>query len=89
MSVLVRPLTRSDEAQWRRLWRDYLAFYETEVPEEVYATYFERLLGNDPNDYIGLIAEVDGQPVGLTSNALIKMGVPASWSEQRELFARF
>ncbi|WP_413718882.1 N-acetyltransferase family protein [Silicimonas sp. MF1-12-2] len=66
MSVLVRPLTRSDEAQWRRLWRDYLAFYETEVPEEVYAAYFERLLGNDPNDYIGLIAEVDGQPVGLT-----------------------
>ena len=66
MSVLVRPLTQSDEAQWRRLWRDYLAFYETEVPEEVYAAYFERLLGNDPNDYIGLIAEVDGQPVGLT-----------------------
>ena len=66
MSVLVRPLTQSDEAQWRRLWRDYLAFYETEVPEEVYATYFERILGDDPNDYKGLIAEVDGRPVGLT-----------------------
>ena len=66
MSVLVRPLTRSDEAQWRRLWRDYLAFYETEVPEEVYAAYFERLLGDDPNDYKGLIAEIDGRPVGLT-----------------------
>lgn len=66
MSCLVRPLARNDEAEWRRLWHDYLAFYKTEVPEAVYATYFERLLGDDPQDYNGLIAEVDGRPVGLT-----------------------
>lgn len=66
MSVVVRPLTQSDEAQWRRLWRDYLAFYKTQVPEQVYAIYFERLLGDDPHDYNGLIAEVDGRSVGLT-----------------------
>ena len=65
MTLVVRPLTRSDEAEWRRLWRDYLAFYETEVGEAVYATYFERLLGDDPQDYNGLIAEVDGRRVGL------------------------
>jgi GNAT superfamily N-acetyltransferase len=28
--------------------------------------YFERLLGDDPQDFSGLIAEVDGRPVGLT-----------------------
>ena len=66
MTLAVRPLTRSDEADWRRLWRDYLAFYETEVSEEVYSTYFERLLGDDPQDYNGLVAEVDGRLVGLT-----------------------
>ena len=66
MSVLVRPLRASDEADWRRLWRDYLAFYETEVPEEVYQTYFARLLGDDPQDFSGLVAEVDGRLVGLT-----------------------
>ncbi len=66
MSVLVRPLRASDEADWRRLWRDYLAFYETEVPEEVYKTYFARLLGDDPQDFSGLVAEVDGRLVGLT-----------------------
>ena len=66
MTLAVRPLTRSDEAEWRRLWRDYLAFYETEVSEEVYTTYFERLLGDDPQDYNGLVAEVDGRVVGLT-----------------------
>lgn len=64
MSLIVRPLTRSDQAQWRRLWRDYLAFYQTEVPETDYATYFERLLGDDPQDYHGVIAELDGRPVG-------------------------
>lgn len=66
MTTVVRPLTRSDQAEWRRLWRDYLAFYETEVPDAVYATYFERLLGDDPRDLNGLIAVVDGRPVGLT-----------------------
>ena len=66
MSVHVRPLRTSDEADWRRLWRDYLAFYETEVPEEVYQTYFARLLGDDPQDFSGLVAEVDGRLVGLT-----------------------
>ena len=66
MTCIVRPLTRDDEADWRRLWRDYLEFYETEVPEEVYGTLFERLLGDDPQDFHGLIAEVDGKPVGMT-----------------------
>ena len=66
MTVTIRPLARSDEADWRRLWRDYLAFYEATVPEAVYATYFERLLGDDPQDFNGLIAEVDGRAVGLT-----------------------
>ena len=66
MSILVRSLRREDEAEWRRLWRAYLAFYETELPEEIYATYFERLLGDDPQDYHGLVAEMDGRIVGLT-----------------------
>ncbi|MEL6644627.1 MAG: GNAT family N-acetyltransferase [Pseudomonadota bacterium] len=62
---VIRPLTRADEAEWRRLWHDYLAFYETTVPRDVYDTYFERLLGDDPRDYHCLIAERDGRPAGL------------------------
>ncbi len=65
MNCLVRPLEPADEPEWRALWRAYLEFYETEVPEKVYATYFQRLLGNDPQDYHGLIAEIEGRPVGL------------------------
>lgn len=64
--TIIRPLARADEPEWRRLWTAYLDFYETRLPEIVYATYFERLLGDDPQDYSGLIAEVDGRPVGLT-----------------------
>lgn len=66
MTCIVRPLTASDEPEWRRLWRAYLAFYETELSEDVYASTFARLLGDDPQDFHGLIAEVDGVPQGLT-----------------------
>lgn len=65
-NVNIRPLVRSDEADWRRMWRGYLAFYETELPEEIYASTFARLLGEDPQDFTCLIAEHDGKPVGLT-----------------------
>ncbi len=64
--VTVRPLRKSDETDWRRLWTAYLEFYDSSVAEEVYQTTFERLLGNDPQDFTCLIAEVDGKPVGLT-----------------------
>ena len=66
MTVIVRPLQDSDQPRWRELWRDYLAFYETELPEDIYDTYFQRLMGDDPQDYHGLVAELDGQIVGLT-----------------------
>jgi hypothetical protein len=65
MPTIIRPLRPEDEADWRKLWSDYLAFYETSVPETVYASTFSRLLGSDPQDFNCLIAEVDGQPVGL------------------------
>jgi len=63
--IVIRPLTAADEASWRRLWTDYLAFYETSRPEEVFTTYFGRLLGDDPRDYSGLVATVQGEPRGL------------------------
>jgi GNAT superfamily N-acetyltransferase len=61
----VRPLVPSDEAVWRPLWRAYLAFYETELPEEIYAASFARLVDPAVTDYAGLIAEADGEAVGI------------------------
>lgn len=65
MPVDIRPLTTADAAGWRRLWTDYLAFYETTVPEAVFDSTFARLLGDDPADFNGLLAVVGGRPVGL------------------------
>ena len=61
----IRPLRPGDEGDWRRLWRAYLAFYGTEVGEDVYTTFFARLLGDDPRDFNGLIAHVEGRAVGI------------------------
>lgn len=63
---IIRALRASDEAQWRRLWCAYLEYYKTSVPEAVYASSFARLLGDDPQDFSGLVAELDGRLVGLT-----------------------
>ncbi len=65
MPLTIRPLRPDDEDDWRRLWTGYLDFYQTSVPEAVYAATFARLLGNDPQDFSALIAEVDGRPTGL------------------------
>lgn len=66
MPVDIRALKTSDEGQWRTLWTAYLDFYGTIVPDEVYETTFQRLLGDDTRDFSCLVAEADGQLVGLT-----------------------
>lgn len=66
MQPKIRALQPEDEAQWRRLWTGYLSFYQTTVPEPVYASTFARLLGDDPQDFSALVAEADGQLLGLT-----------------------
>lgn len=65
-TLTIRPLRPDDRARWADLWHGYLAFYETEVPEEVYDTTFARLLGDDPQDFSCFVAEQDGTLVGLT-----------------------
>lgn len=65
MTLTIRPLAAEDEAAWRALWADYLAFYETAVPDAVRDIAFARLLSGDPHEFRGLIAEVDGARAGL------------------------
>jgi GNAT superfamily N-acetyltransferase len=65
-SLTIRALQRRDRAEWAGLWRDYLAFYQTSAPPEVYAATFARLLGDDPRDFNALVAQQDGRLVGLT-----------------------
>ncbi|MCR9127650.1 MAG: GNAT family N-acetyltransferase [Rhodobacteraceae bacterium] len=65
-SVTIRPLRASDRDAWAEMWTDYLVFYETSVEQQVYDSTFARLLGDDPRDFNGIIAEAGGRAVGFT-----------------------
>lgn len=65
-ALIVRPLSALDRSEWGDLWTSYLEFYETTRPQNIYDTYFERLLGDDPQDFHCLVAEQNGKLVGLT-----------------------
>ncbi|MCV3271018.1 GNAT family N-acetyltransferase [Roseobacter sinensis] len=77
-TVSLRPLRAADKAEWADLWTAYLAFYETSRPADLYDLYFERLLGDDPQDYACIVAEAGGRLVGLTHYLFHRHG----WSEE-------
>jgi GNAT superfamily N-acetyltransferase len=63
-SVQVRPLAPKDRAAWTGLWRGYLEFYETVLPEEQVELTWLRL--NDPEEPLfGYLAEHQGAALGL------------------------
>jgi ribosomal protein S18 acetylase RimI-like enzyme len=70
----VRPLTAADEAAWRPLWRGYLEFYKSTLPEEVTADAWQRVLEGDPQ--FGLAAEDGGELIGF-AHCLLH---PSTWS---------
>lgn len=62
--ITIRPLTAQDREAWTPLWRDYLTFYKSTLPEDIYALTFARLTGGaEPMG--AFIAERDGQAVGI------------------------
>jgi GNAT superfamily N-acetyltransferase len=77
-SITIRPAEPGDEAQWRPLWAGYCAFYETEVPEEVTAALWNRIIGTDEVTY-GLVAvNESGDILGFTHYILH----PHTWSSR-------
>jgi GNAT superfamily N-acetyltransferase len=47
IGILVTEIRREDFARWRELWRGYLDFYETSLPDAVYENTFARILAPD------------------------------------------
>ena len=80
--ITIRPLAQSDHADWRRLWADYLTFYETKLPEEVYAITWKRLFTDGEFEPKGFIATLDGKAVGLTHYLFHRSG----WSEKNNCY---
>ena len=64
-TLVIRPIGPDDAEEWRRLWRAYLAFYETELPDSVYDSTFSRIVSGRAGEFRGVLALLDGKPVGL------------------------
>ena len=64
MTVEITRLHPEDKERWTALWRGYLDFYHTELPDEVYQDTWQRLL----HDTVlhGFCARQDGSIVGIT-----------------------
>jgi GNAT superfamily N-acetyltransferase len=59
-------LHEADRARWAELWRAYLTFYETALPEDIYAATWARIM--DPEGAIHALGvrDDDGRLVGIT-----------------------
>ncbi|MEA2759760.1 MAG: hypothetical protein QOH65_2373, partial [Methylobacteriaceae bacterium] len=62
--ITIRPLARTDRAQWEPLWQGYLAFYKTSVPEDVTDTTLAGFF-DKAEPMHALVAERDGKIVGI------------------------
>jgi len=63
MSITIRPITLSDKTRWLELFKEYVIFYKSKVSDEQFELTWQRI-HSDFNMY-GLIAELDGQIVGI------------------------
>lgn len=74
MTLEIRTAERSDEADWRRLWKGYLAFYEVEVAPEVTDKTWARI--HDPASPLTCrVAVLDGAVAGFA----IHFTHPSTW----------
>jgi GNAT superfamily N-acetyltransferase len=72
-AVTLRPLARTDRAEWDRLWEAYLAFYETALPPTHYDLTFLRYL--DPAEpMFAYLATREGRAHGLVHIILHRSG---------------
>lgn len=64
MSIIVRPLRADERNAWQPLWKGYQAYYETNL-DNVTDSLWDRLMNDDPDGPVCLVAEEDGTLLGL------------------------
>ena len=63
-SIAIRPLRLDERADWEPLWKGYLDFYKTSVPQQTYDTTWARL--HDPDEPMWLLGgSIDGKLLGI------------------------
>lgn len=63
MSIFIRALRYDDRDQWQTLWKGYQDYYETNLDDVTYSLW-QRLMSNDKDDPICLVAETEGELSG-------------------------
>lgn len=63
-SLTVSPLVEADRGRWTELWRAYLAFYDTVLPDSTFAQTWARILAD--REVHGLAARGASGVLGIT-----------------------
>ncbi len=64
MELIVRPIAPGDREAWLTLWKDYLVFYETALPDSATEATWTRLFDDDEPVH-GFVAERAGEILGI------------------------
>jgi len=66
MKTTSSEFTETDKEAWRSLWRNYLEYYKTELPDAVYESTWSRLFSQEKYEFNGLAARNDdGRIIGI------------------------
>lgn len=68
--VTIRDVSAADDQRWHELWRGYCDFYRTDMPDEVTAATWRRILDPGTPGFGCIVAEQDGQVVGFANYVL-------------------
>jgi GNAT superfamily N-acetyltransferase len=77
--VSVRPVVANDEEAWLKLFRDYIIFYEANVPEAIIAQTWRRLLNREDNMMALIAFDDEGQAVGIAALVFHRSTWSANW----------
>jgi GNAT superfamily N-acetyltransferase len=65
--ILITPLRPDDRGRWAELWRGYLDFYKTSLPDAIYEHTWQRLMTPGPIFGFGArLGNATAQVVGIT-----------------------
>jgi GNAT superfamily N-acetyltransferase len=81
VTAIIRSVAADDRASWDVLWGGYLEFYKTELTETQTELTWQRLL-DDEHGLNGLVAELDGQLVGLAHFSFTH----STWAVNQDLY---
>ncbi len=63
MTIIIRPIAVTDKERWLDLFKQYIVFYKSSLTDEQFELDWQRI--HSDFNINGLVAELDGQVVGL------------------------